>query len=87
VVELKRLSRNRRLVAVGCGEGVDFELVAVPDEDAAPLEASGRGCQAGGQPFDALRATSAALMPSNARPRVTPASMMWRSLWVSAIRV
>jgi hypothetical protein len=33
------------------------------------------------------RATSAALMPSSARPKVTPSSMMRRSFWVSAMRV
>jgi hypothetical protein len=33
------------------------------------------------------RATSAALMPSSARPKVTPLSMMRRSFWVSAMRV
>jgi hypothetical protein len=33
------------------------------------------------------RVTSAALMPSSARPKVTPSSMMRRSFWVSAIRV
>ena len=34
-----------------------------------------------------VRATSAALMPSNARPYPTPSSMMRRSFWVSAMRV
>src|SRR3984957_13225731 len=33
------------------------------------------------------RATSAALMPSNASPYPTPSSMMRRSFWVSAMRV
>jgi hypothetical protein len=38
--------------------------------------------------YDALaRATSAALIPSNASLSVTPSSMMWRSFWVIATRV
>src|SRR5580704_18507365 len=34
-----------------------------------------------------VRATSAALIPSNASPSVTPSSMRRRRFWVSAMRV
>src|SRR6266702_1082689 len=37
--------------------------------------------------FGLARATSAALIPSNASPYPTPSSMMRRSFWVSAMRV
>jgi hypothetical protein len=37
--------------------------------------------------FGVPRATSAALIPSNASPSVTPSSMIRRSFWVIAMRV